>query len=129
MLTGRLAAMFTVAVLIAGCGSSSKSDSTSQPASSPPASTSTPSTSKPSTSTPVGTSSEIVKGAEAKCLEALKRVPAGPARQTGEAACKAIKSQDSSGLKSRLRKQCMAFAQKAPSGEARQRAEAACAKL
>jgi hypothetical protein len=56
-------------------------------------------------------------------------VPAGPARQTGEAACKAIKTQDASGLKSRLRAQCLAFAQKAPRGEARQRAEAACAKL
>ncbi len=133
-LSGHLGAMFTVAVLIAGCGSSSKSDTTSQPASSPSSSTSTPSTSTPSTSTPSastpgGTSSEIVKGVEAKCLEALKKVPAGPARQSGEAACKAIRTQDASGLKARLRKQCLAFAQKAPTGAARQQAEAACAKL
>ncbi|MGI8579283.1 MAG: hypothetical protein ACR2K9_01855 [Solirubrobacteraceae bacterium] len=128
-LSGHLGAMLTVAVLIAGCGSSSKSDSTSQPASSPSSSTSTPSTSTPSASTPGGTSSEIVKGAEAKCLEALKKVPAGPARQTGEAACKAIRTQDASGLKARLRKQCLAFAQKAPTGAVRRQAEAACAKL
>lgn len=133
-LFGHLGAVLAVAVLIAGCGSSSKSDSTSQPASSPSSNTSTPSaskpsTSKPSTSTPGGTSSEIVKGAEAKCLEALKKVPAGPARQTGEAACKAIKTQDTSGLRARLRKQCLAFSQKAPPGGARQQAEAACAKL
>lgn len=124
-LSGRLAAMFTVAVLVAGCGDNSSSDRTSQPASSSSSSTSTPSTSTSSG----GASSGIIKGAEAKCLEALKKIPAGPAHQTGERACKAIKAQESSPLKAKLRKQCLAFAQQAPAGAVRKQAEAACAKL
>lgn len=98
-IAGRLAALLTTAVLIAGCGSSSSSSSSGTPS---------------------------LSNASSKCLDAAKKVPDSSAQKLAIQACGALKNVNTTNLKATVLKECLLAAKQVPVASARKTAEDAC---
>jgi hypothetical protein len=116
-LLGLLATLGAAAILATGCGSDKKKDTTTGGGATPGVSQ-TDSTNAPKTK------SEAVQ----RCKDEANKLN-GQSKQTALAACNAIETGDTSGVKAQAKKQCLDATKQITNANARKKAEQACNKF
>lgn len=103
-IAGRMTALITAGVLIAGCGSSGSSSSSSSG----------------------GSGSPTLNNVSSQCLDAAKKITNADAQKLAIQACKAVKNVNTTDLKNTVLKECLAAAKQIPVASARKTAEDTC---